>query len=451
MDTLNQNELYEAAITGYTSEGLGVCRVKGAAVFVPGALEGETWRIRILRDLGTRAEARGEACLSPSPERRAPACPLFGQCGGCDTLHMSYAEELRFKLQKVNGALTRIGGLDLRAETILASDAELGYRNKAIYNAAPGPEGPQIGFYRPGTHQVVPLERCLLQPELSDRCARAVRDWMRLRGVPAWDGRQGAIRHVFVRVSRLGGAVCCLVTAAGLGKLTSSLVSALRSACPELTGIVLDLNKKAGNTVLAGDFYTLWGESELRDTLCGFEFSLSPQAFYQINPPQAEKLYALAAEMACPAGTGAVLDLYCGAGTISLCLARRCQRVYGAEIVPEAVENARQNAARNGVTNAEFLCADAGRAALELSRRGVRPDAVTVDPPRKGMAPEAVEAVASLSPARIAYVSCDPATLARDLKRFAELGYRPVRATAVDMFPRTCHVETVVLMSKVEK
>ena len=215
-----------------------------------------------------------------------------------------------------------------------------------------------------------------------------------------------------------------------------------------MSGVVLNINRTRGNTVLSGDFYALYGSSELTDTLCGFDFSLSPQSFFQINPPQAEKLYDIAVAHAAPPGTGTVLDLYCGAGTISLCLARGAGHVIGAEIVPEAVENARANAAANGVSNAEFICADAGAAAAELSRRGLRPDAVTVDPPRKGMSREAVLAVCSMEPRRIAYVSCDPATLARDLAIFSSAGYAPLSATAVDMFPRTEHVETVVLLSK---
>jgi len=213
---------------------------------------------------------------------------------------------------------------------------------------------------------------------------------------------------------------------------------------------VLNINKGTGNSIFSENFYTLWGEPEIRDTLCGFEFLLSPQAFYQINPPQAEKLYDRTVALALPRPGGTVLDLYCGAGTISLCLARSADKVIGAEIVPEAVANAANNAALNGVANAEFLCADAGEAAEELRRRGVTPAAVVVDPPRKGMSEAAVRAVAFMSPERVVYVSCDPATLARDLKRFSELGYRAVFAEAVDMFPRTAHVETVALLVRTE-
>lgn len=230
--------------------------------------------------------------------------------------------------------------------------------------------------------------------------------------------------------------------------LTRTLTDALRGACPALTGVVECVNRTEGNTVLSGEFRTLWGSGTLRDRLCGFEFELAPQAFYQINPPQAERLYAQALEYALPERGGTVLDLYCGAGTISLCLSQRADRVIGAEIVPEAVENARANAERYGVTNAEFICADAGEAARELKSRGITPDAIVVDPPRKGMDAPALEAIASMQPDRLVYVSCDPATLSRDISRLRPLGYTPASALAVDMFPRTAHVETVVLLSK---
>ena len=211
---------------------------------------------------------------------------------------------------------------------------------------------------------------------------------------------------------------------------------------------MLNINKTRGNTVLSGDFYTLWGRVDMEDILCSLRFSISPQAFYQINPPQAQRLYELAMEYACPERVGLAFDLYCGAGTISLCLARRADRVIGAEIVPEAVKNAAANSAANGITNTEFICGDAGQAAQELARRGLRPEVVVVDPPRKGMDEKAVNAVASMAPERIVYVSCGPATLARDILRFNSFGYELRSATAVDMFPRTCHVETVVLLSK---
>lgn len=448
MDALRKNEIYDAEITGFTSEGLGVCRIGGRAVFVPRAIRGELWRVRIVKVTSSAVYGRGEELLRPSPSRVEPECPNFGHCGGCALMHMSYQAELELKLERVNEAFRRIGGLDLRAERIIPSDSPLRYRNKAIFAIADGPDGPEFGFYRRGSHELVPTDTCLLQSLEAEQCARAVCGFMRREGLQAYDQDtgEGSVRHVFVRRARDGRAVCCVVSACGLGDSTGRLAEDLRRACPALSGVVLNINRTRGNTVLAGDFYTLWGEAELKDRLCGFEFRLSPQAFFQINPPQAERLYDVAVNFAAPAGTGAVLDLYCGAGTISLCLARTASRVIGAELVPEAVRNAGENAAANGVRNAEFICADAGEAAAELAGRGLRPEAVTVDPPRKGMSRDAVLALCSMCPERVAYVSCDPATLARDLKLFTQHGYLPVSATAVDMFPRTAHVETVMLL-----
>ena len=308
---------------------------------------------------------------------------------------------------------------------------------------------PQSGFFRERSHELIGVDRCLLQNELAERAAKAVTAFMSKYAFPAYDEKsgRGTVRHVFCRrAHRTSDAVVCIVSAKGFGDKTPLLVDALRETCPELSGIVLNVNKTRGNTVLAGEFHTLWGKAEIVDELCGSKFSIAPQAFFQINPPQAERLYERAVRYA---GSGELaFDLYCGAGTISLCLAGRFRRVIGAEIVPEAIENARANAKANGVENIEFLCADAGEAAQKLAERDLRPDVIVVDPPRKGMSEEAVRAVCSMGPERVVYVSCDPATLARDILRFTELGYTLREATAVDMFPRTSHVETAALLSR---
>lgn len=452
MEALRKNEIYDCAITGLTSEAMGVGRINGQAVFVRGALPGELWRVKIVKVGKTVAYGRGEECLSPSPSpnRVAPGCPAYGRCGGCSCRHMSYECELAFKLGKVNDALRRIGGADKVCDGILGSEDTERYRNKAIYAIGGSAAEPVYGFFRANSHDVVGVEGCLLQSESADRCAAAVCGWMRRYGVEPYDVKSGSgsVRHVFTRTARDGSAVCCVVSAGGFGAKTQPLVDALRAACPELKGVVLCVNRTRGNTVLAGDFHTLWGEPDLTDTLCGFEFEIAPQAFYQVNPPQAARLYRRAVELALPEPGGTVLELYCGAGTISLALAARAKRVIGAEIVPEAVENARANAQRNGVKNVEFICADAAEAAARFAGEGGRPDVIVVDPPRKGMSAEALDAVASMQPERIVYVSCDPATLARDIARLRPHGYLAERATAVDMFPRTAHVETVVLLSK---
>lgn len=449
MEELLKNQIHAVRIEGYSSEAFGVCRIGGRAVFVPRTLVGESWRVRIVKVGASAVYARGEELLTPSPERIKPDCPCFGKCGGCDCRHMSYDEELRFKLARVNDALQRIGKQRVTAGMIIPSEAIDRYRNKGIFAVADVDGRPACGFFRERTHALIPVEKCMIQNELAERAAKAVTDFMARNSIPAYDemSERGAVRHVFCRCARkTADAVACIVTARGFGDKTPLLIKALRVACPELSGIVLNVNKARGNTVLAGEFHTLWGRAEIEDVLCGSRFSLSPQSFFQINPPQAEKLYAQALEYAREGELA--LDLYCGAGTISLCLARQFDHVIGAEIVPEAVENAKSNAAANGVENVEFLCADAAEAALELQKRGLRPDVIIVDPPRKGMDEAAVRAVCSMQPERVVYVSCDPATLARDVLRFTELGYALQKVTAVDMFPRTCHVESVVKLTR---
>ncbi len=450
MEQLAKNQLHTAQITGYTSDGAGVCHIAGRAVFVKGALVGETWQVRILKVTANAVYGKAEQCLSPAAARTEPPCPVYRTCGGCSLQHMDYDEQLRMKLARVNDALMRIGGVSTPVQDIIGMEYPLCYRNKAIY--AVGRKNGRVvkGFYRASSHDITPVEQCLLQLPLADKAAQTVCDWMNLRGIAPYDevtGR-GTVRHLFTRCAmHTPDAVLCIVSARGFGAQTDDLIAYLREHCPELTGIVLDVNKQKGNVVLAGDFYTLWGEPELTDRLCGLTFTLSPQAFYQVNPVQAERLYERAVEYAVHAPTDQVLDLYCGAGTISLCLARKAAHVIGAEIVPEAIENARRNAERNGIKNAEFLCADAGAAAAELARRGVRLDCIVVDPPRKGMSSEAIDAMVSMQPPRIVYVSCDPGTLARDVKLLTQHGYTLKQALAVDMFPQTPHVETVALLT----
>lgn len=439
---LKKNDIYEASVDSFSSDGGGVCRVEGRAVFVPRALPGERWLVRILKVNRTAVWGRGEELLEASPERQKPLCPHFGKCGGCAAMHMTYACELRFKLGRVNDALRRIGALDLQADTIVGADRQDSYRNKAIYNFAPGPV---CGFYRPRSHDVVQPERCLLQPEVFDRAARAVLTWMTETHVPAYDEKtgKGLVRHLYLRQSR-NHLAACIVSA---GRVDTSVVESLRRACPELTGVFLCVNQTPGNVVLSGDMSLLWGSGIVEETLCGAKLTLSPLTFFQVNTVQAERLYTIAGQYAEPEGK-IVLDLYCGAGSIGLAVARNASRLIGSDIVPSAVENARRNAVQNGVENAEYFCGDASAVAAKLAADGLRPNVIITDPPRKGMAEPVLDALAAMAPERIVYVSCDPGTLARDLKRLTGRGYTPTRCTAVDMFPRTHHVESVVLLEK---
>ena len=449
MDRLHENRIYTGTVESYSSEGLGIVRLDGAVVFVPQAVRGETIDLKITKVMKTAAAGEIVKIHKPSPDRAQPECPDYGRCGGCDFQHLTYPEELWAKRQRVQDALTRLGGADIRVEEILGAKNPLHYRNKSQYPV--GADG-AIGFYRARSHQVVPVKRCLIQPEAADKTAAAVGEWMRRYKVPAYDEAtgKGLVRHVYVRVNRKGESLCCVVINGRQAPREPELAALVRSAAPKTVGVVLNTNTRRGNVILGDRYRTLWGQDFLMDTLCGLEFKLSVPSFYQVNRAQTEVLYAKAAEFAALTGRETVLDLYCGTGTITLCMAGSAARVLGAEIVPAAIDDARENALRNHIDNAEFFCADAADIAAKLEREGLRPDVITVDPPRKGLSEEVVASVAGMGPRRVVYVSCDPATLARDLKLFAQLGYPPVEAAPVDMFPGTAHVETVVLLSKGE-
>ncbi|MBU5627949.1 23S rRNA (uracil(1939)-C(5))-methyltransferase RlmD [Oscillibacter sp. MSJ-2] len=446
MGRLIKNSIHRVRIEGYTSEGLGVARIDGLAVFVRAALAGETCEVQILKVLKNCAFARVVAVEEPSSHRREPDCPLYGRCGGCDFRHMDYEEELRAKRQRVQDALNRLGGLNVEVEEILGAEEPLHYRNKSQY---PVSAQGSVGFYRSRSHDVVPVERCLIQHPAADDTAGAVRAWMECWGVSGYDESAGTglVRHVYVRVNRRGESLCCLLVNGEKLPHEAELVEEVRSAVPATVGVVLGVNKRRGNVILGQSYRTLWGSAVLTDTMCGLIFQLSVPSFYQVNTPQAERLYDKALEFAALTREETALDLYCGIGTITLCLAGRAKRVIGAEIVPEAVEDARENARRNGVDNAEFFCGDASDVAERLREEGLRPDVICVDPPRKGLAADVVDTVAGMKPGRIVYVSCDPATLARDARRFKELGYPMARAASVDLFPGTAHVETVALLA----
>ena len=450
MTEWKKNAVHPLRIEGYTAEGMGVARLEGRVVFVPFTAQGELWRVRLEKVRPHMAWGRGLELLEPSPERSEADCPLFSRCGGCQFRHLTYAEELRAKGQRIADALERVGGVHLELPPVLGAESPLRYRNKVQFPVSRGKCGLSIGFYRPRSHDVVDTEDCLLQPEADTALRLAFKGWMEDFQIPAYDectGR-GLIRHLYIRTNRAGEALCCVVANGRELPHAGELSGALRAAVPKLAGLVLNVNLRDTNVILGDAYRTLWGRDWLEEELCGLTFRLSVPSFFQINRDQTERLYQLALEFAGLTGEETVLDLYCGIGTISLCLARLAGHVIGAEVVPQAIEDARANALRNGVTNAEFFCGDAGEVAARLAGQGVRPQVICVDPPRRGLAPEVPAVLSSMAPDRIVYVSCDPATLARDVKRLEELGYQAVQAQPVDLFPRTAHVETVLRMER---
>lgn len=444
---LREGAVYPAVIEGYASGGEGVARIGGLAVFVKGAVRGEQAEVLIEHIGHSAAWGRVERLLEPSPRRVEPDCPYYGVCGGCQFRHLAYEEELDAKRQRVEDALRRIGGTDLPVSVIHGAENTLRYRNKVQFPVAEG----AIGYYKGRTHQVVDIHDCLLQPELDTACRAAVKEWMERFRVPAYDERtgRGLVRHLFLRTNRAGEVLCCIVANGKSLPHDKALADSLRAAAPGLAGVVLSVNTRKTNVILGREFFTLRGRDWLEEELCGHAFRLSAPSFFQVNRAQTEVLYRRALDFAGLTGVETVVELYCGIGAISLTLAERAGHVIGVEAVPQAVEDARENARRNGLERkTRFECGDAAELAARLEGEGVRPDVVVVDPPRKGLAPEAVDTIAKMAPDRVVYVSCDPATLARDVKRFRALGYAPVLAEAVDLFPRTAHVETVVLLSK---
>lgn len=450
---LVKNQVYEATITDYTAEGQGVAHVQGCAVFLPNAIAGERVRLRIEKAQKTWAAGKIVEILEKSPHRVNRECPVAKLCGGCDFWHMDYAEETRLKAERVKTCLNRLAGEALTEVPILAAPDCHGYRNKAQYPVAAKKGRAYAGFFRAGTHDVVENRRCLILPPETDAVKDAVMDYVNQFRVSVYNesSHTGLLRHIYVRRGAVSKQILvCLVCNGEKLPKVDALLSRLQRI-PGFTTLVLSVNTKKGNAVLGDKFVTLYGPGYIEDTLCGLNFRLSPRSFYQVNHHQAQRLYETAISLAGIAKEDTVLDLYCGVGTITLAMASAAGKVIGVEVIPQAVEDARDNAHRNGIENAEFFCGDAGQAALELEKNGVRPDVVVVDPPRKGLNADTIEALSRMAPRRIVYVSCDPATLARDVALLKQRGYTLQSATAADLFPRCAHVETVVLMSRVSK
>lgn len=451
MVELKKNTKHIVTIDGYSAEGAGVARLEGLVVFIPETIRGERWEILLLKVNKSVAWGKAVTLLEASPERIALDCIHSGKCGGCQYRHMSYSEECIAKGQRVVDSLRKMGGVSVEFPPLLGAKIPDRYRNKVQFPVAGEDAGVKIGFFRPRSHDIIDVEDCLLQPKSAGALRQVVKTWMEQNDVLPYDEKteKGLVRHLYLRTNQAGQALCCLVINGIKVPNSEALIAALCQADENLVGIILNVNRKATNVILGEKFRPLWGQSHLEEELCGLKFKLSAQSFFQINHPQAEVLYGKALEFAGLTGTETVLDLYCGIGTISLCMAKKAGQVIGCEIVPEAIRDAIQNAERNGVENARFICGDAGEIATQLEQEGIRPDVICVDPPRKGLSPEVPAILAGMNPQRIVYVSCDPATLARDVKRFAELGYVFREGQAVDMFPRTGHVETVIQMTKV--
>ncbi len=452
---LNKNQIYQAEITGLTSEGNGVCHIDSMAVFVPNTAVGDILNVRIVKVLKKYAFGIIENIITPSSDRVTPDCHISTKCGGCILRHISYEAELKFKYQRVYDAITRIGGIDgsLVGE-IVPSDSTIAYRNKAQLPIAYGKDGNiTVGFFAQRSHRVIPVDNCLLHSEVFNPIIDCFIDFANKYKLTPYDEKShsGLLRHLYMRHA-MGTdeiMVCIIINGKKLPH-EEELCEKLLTVENRIKTIVINKNCDKTNVITGKECRNIFGTGYITDKLCGFLFRISPLSFYQVNRSQAEKLYTIAKDFAELQPDETLLDLYCGTGTIGLTMANYVKKLYGVEIIPQAIEDAKINAKINGITNAEFFCGDASLAAEKLAKQGIKADCIIIDPPRKGCDATLIETVTKkFSPSRVVYVSCDPATLARDLKIFNESGYSIKKITPVDLFPRTGHVESVVLLTKV--
>ena len=455
---LQKNQILTLRVERLSSDGSGVAHsADGEAVFVPGTAPGDEARVRIVKDCGRYAFGILDELLTPSPDRIPVDCPVAGPCGGCSLRHLDYAAELRAKQESVLDAFRRIGGLEVPVLDILPSPEVDRYRNKVQFPVGVDKNGaPCIGFYAGRTHRIVPCPDCKLQPGVLNEIGNALCAFFAQQDIRPYDEQsgKGLVRHIFLRRGAHSGQIMvCLVCTRAKLPHAEQLCTALREQFPAISTILLNVNAKNTNVILGGENHILYGPGYIEDTLCGVPVRLGPLSFYQVNTLAAERLYGVAAQYAQLTPDDALLDLYCGMGTIGLSMADQCRELIGVEIVPEAIESAKANAARMGeavAAKSRFFCADAGQAATQLAAEGLHPDIVMLDPPRKGCDEATLSAVVRMAPRRVVYVSCNPATAARDAAWLEKNGYHTEKVQPVDLFPRTKHCETVVLLSKGE-
>ena len=453
---LQKNQILTLRIERLSSDGSGVAHsADGEAVFVPGTAPGDEARVRIVKDCGRYAFGILDELLTPSPDRIPVDCPVAGPCGGCSLRHLDYAAELRAKQESVLDAFRRIGGLEVPVLDILPSPEVDRYRNKVQFPVGVDKNGaPCIGFYAGRTHRIVPCPDCRLQPGVLNEIGNALCAFFAQQGIRPYDEQsgKGLVRHIFLRRGAHSGQIMvCLVCTRAKLPHAEQLCTALREQFPAISTILLNVNAKNTNVILGSENHILYGPGYIEDTLCGVPVRLGPLSFYQVNTLAAERLYGVAAQYAQLTPYDALLDLYCGMGTIGLSMADQCRELIGVEIVPEAIESAKANAARMGeavAAKSRFFCADAGQAATQLAAEGLHPDIVMLDPPRKGCDEATLSAVVRMAPRRVVYVSCNPATAARDAAWLEKNGYHAEKVQPVDLFPRTKHVEAVLLLTK---
>jgi 23S rRNA (uracil1939-C5)-methyltransferase len=448
-----KNDLVTLRIADMGQNGEGIGKAEGYTLFVKDTVIGDVIRAKVIKAGKTYGYGRLMEILEPSADRVQPACPVARQCGGCQLQMLDYREQLRYKENKVENNLRRIGGFaEIPMEPIIGMEDPWRYRNKAQFPIGCDREGnPVAGFYAGRTHTIIPCEDCLLGVPENRQILEEILGWMKENRIPAYEEKtgRGLIRHVLIRKGFSTGElmVCLVINGTDLPQ-KDSLVRRL-CGVEGMASITCSCNRARNNVIMGDNVHALWGRTWITDSIGPVSYRISPLSFYQVNPVQTERLYGTALEFAGLSGRETVWDLYCGIGTISLFLARQAGQVYGVEIVPQAIEDARRNAADNGLENVEFYTGKAEDILPSFYEEGkARADVIIVDPPRKGCDPALLETMVRMHPEKIVYVSCDPATLSRDLKYLCGEGYELKRVRPVDMFPMSVHVETVALMSK---
>jgi len=451
---VEKNKDYVVKIENLGYEGEGVGRVNNFTVFIPGALPGEEVEAKIVKVSKNYAFGKLLKVLSQSKDRVEPMCTQK-RCGGCQLMHLSYEAQLEFKRQRVIDSLERIGKLQgVKVNETLGMKKPFRYRNKAMFPVGLKNGKVVVGFYVPRSHEIIDTPSCLIQDEASDKVMEIVRRWAEEWGISIYDEStgKGLLRHIMVRKAfHTGEVMVVLITNGYEIPHIDILINMLKESIVGLKSVVQSINREATNVALGKETRTLYGSDTITDYIGDLKFNISPLSFFQVNPVQMELLYNKALEYAGLTGSETVIDAYCGTGTISLFLARKARFVYGVEVVEPAIIDARKNARENGIDNVEFIVGKSEEEIPKLYEKGVVADVIVVDPPRKGCDEELLRTIASMRPEKVVYVSCDPGTLARDLKYLSENGFEVVEVQPVDMFPVTSHVECVVLITRVEK
>ena len=452
---MNKNDIIRLEIVDMTSDGSGVGKVDSLVIFVPDTAVGDICDVRILKVKKNVCYGKIENIIEKSADRIDPVCPVSSRCGGCVYRHMSYEAELKVKHKKVFDAVTRIGKVDgdKVKDIVGAFDTQVDrYRNKAQIPVGLSKNGEvELGFYSRHSHRIAPCDDCLLSPEIFTQICGTFKEFISKYKYLIYDEEKhkGKIRHLYLRIGeKTGEVMVCVVVNGKSFDHQDELFNSITEKYSEVKSIVINVNKAKTNVILGYENITVFGKESITDELCGLKFELSPLAFYQVNRTQAQRLYEKAREYAQLNGDEVLIDLYCGTGTIGLSMAKSCKELIGVEIIDKAIENAKVNAKNNGIENARFICGDAEKAAAELEKEGIKPDVIIVDPPRKGLTPDLINTIVQMAPQRVVYVSCDPATLGRDLKLFEELEYSVKEITPFDLFPRTAHCESVCWLEK---